>query len=198
METGENTSEEEVPPTYDPSKDGVGLGCALLSASVLVFGGSILCLVGMNRYHVLDFNRLIPLMGLLLFLFTPLWLWLISLNPASSKLGLPKGKEVVVSLSAATGSMITCMALVFLGNGCGDNTVMTRDVVCVGKRQSWGDDISYYARIRVPTNPERIIDLLVTKEEYDAMYDRQIRLTTGRGNLRLEWIRKQELVDKPR
>ncbi len=183
------------PSTYNPEKDGMRLGCALLSAAVLCFGGAILCLVALCRYDVLDFNRLLPFMGAALLGFAALWIWIICTDPASSKLGLPKFGSVVIALSAATGSLITSLAVVLLANGCQDRTMLIHELTSVGKRQSWGDDVSYYARIPAPDRTNRIIDLNVSKEEYD-MLDRNpvIRLTTGEGKLGIEWIRKKELV----
>jgi len=89
--------------------------------------------------------------------------------------------------------------VVLLVNGCGDKSVLTREVLCEDKGHSKGNKISYYARIRVPDNTNRIIDLSLTKEEYDALVPGKsvLSLATGRGNLRMEWIRKKEVVRNP-
>lgn len=185
--------------TYDPTKDGAALGCALMSAVVLVIGGSILCLIGIFLYRILDFNRILPMMGILLVVFLVLWTRLIYMNPASSKLGLTTFKMVGVTIAAAAGSMITCLALVFLGNGCGDKTTLIRDAVCEEKWHSAGNRRTYTAKIRMPGNAGRLIDLSIKKEEYDRIVEGKslMRLTTASGNLHLEWIRKQELVNGP-
>ncbi len=185
--------------TCDPSKDDMRFGCGLMAGVVLCVGGSILCLVEMYVYDLLDFNRLLPLMGILTIVFLVPWIKIIYLAPASTKLGRRGFKVLGSSVAAAFGSMITCIAVVLLVNGCGDKSVLTREVLCEDKGHSKGNKISYYARIRVPDNTNRIIDLSLTKEEYDALVPGKsvLSLATGRGNLRMEWIRKKEVVRNP-
>lgn len=199
MDQESDTSGTDSKSTYDPSKDGMRLGCGLMAGVVLCIGGSILCLVGMNVYDLLDFNRLLPLMGILLIVFLVPWIKIIYLAPGSTKLGRSAFKVLGISVAAAFGSMITCIALVLLANGCGDKTVLTRDVLCEDKGHSGGRHTSYYARIRVPDTTNRMIHLGLTKEEYHAAVPGKsvLHLTTGRGNLRMEWIRKKELVRSP-
>jgi len=93
--------------TCDPSKDDMRFGCGLMAGVVLCVGGSILCLVEMYVYDLLDFNRLLPLMGILTIVFLVPWIKIIYLAPASTKLGRRGFKVLGSSVAAAFGSMIT-------------------------------------------------------------------------------------------
>lgn len=185
--------------TYDPEKDGLRLGCGLMAGFILCVGGSILFLFEVYLYEPLDFSTMWPLMGILLIVFLVLWIKIIYLAPAATKLGRSRSKVLGSSIAAAFGNVITCIAVVLLINGCGDKSVITREVLCSDKGHSNGSKASYYARIRVPDNRNRIVTISLTKEEYAGLVPGKsiILLTTGRGNLHMEWIRKREVLKDP-
>ena len=110
MDQESDSPETDSKSTYDPSKDGMRLGCGLMAGLVLLLGGSILYLVEMYVYAQLDFNRLFPLMGILLIVFLVAWFKIIYVAPDSTKRGVPGFKKVLGgSLAAAFGSVITCI-----------------------------------------------------------------------------------------
>lgn len=182
------------------TKDSTRLFLATILAGLVCFPGTVMCLIGMHKYDVLDFNKLLTLIAATLAVFAALWAWLIL--AATKDLGFRKDARTLIFImivpGAAVGSMATCLGLIFWINGYGDHTVIIRDIGWESKRASRGDNPSYYARIVSPAEPGRTIDLQIGEEKYLALNnERLIRLTTGEGRLHIEWIRKIELADKP-
>lgn len=78
-----------------------------------------------------------------------------------------------------------------------DNSVRTREVVCLGMRASFGSNPVYYVRIRPWGDTDRDVEIDVSRGVFRKIHvGSGLSITTSPGRLGFEWIRNVEAVSE--
>lgn len=86
------------------------------------------------------------------------------------------------------------IAGVLAANGALDRTSHSRVVTCLSRRETLGKQRTYYVRVRPWENSTKEIEVDVPKDVYVKSGEgAALQLTTGKGGLGLEWIRRVEI-----
>jgi hypothetical protein len=106
---------------------------------------------------------------------------------------------LVMNVLGRIGCCIPAVALVFsflmILNCAGDASSETRTVVCLAKRASRGSHPSFYIRTTPWSNSSTTIEVDVPESVFsDNPNGGQFQITTGKGNLGIEWIRGFDAV----
>jgi len=131
-----------------------------------------------------------------------LYLWLLYAIPAFFLVTflIPMFKDlrrfpIVVNVIGRLGLCLPAIALVYsllmIANCAGDDSSETRTVVCLAKRTSRGSHPSYYMRIKPWSDRDRDVEVDVPEWVFiDTPSGAQFQITTGKGKLGIEWIRR--------
>jgi hypothetical protein len=131
-----------------------------------------------------------------------LYLWLLYVVPAFFLLTflIPTFRDLrrfplVINLLGRLGLCIPAIALVFsllmIVNCAGDDSSQTRTVVCLAKRATRGSQPSYYIWTKPWNETERDVEVDVPASVFSGTPSgAQFQMTTGRGKLGIEWIRR--------
>ena len=137
-----------------------------------------------------------------------LYLWLLYAIPAFFLLTflIPMFRDLrrlplVVNLLGRLGLGIPAIALVFsllmIVNCAGDKSSQTKTVACLAKRATGGSHPSYYIRTKPWNETEREVEVDVPEAVFDGTPDgAQFQMTTGKGKLGIEWIRRFDSVKR--
>lgn len=131
-----------------------------------------------------------------------LYLWLLYAIPVFFSLtflipmfGDLRRFPLAFNLLSRVGLCIPAIALVFsilmIVNCAGDISNQTRVVACLAKRATRGNHPSYYIRTKPWNETERDIEVDVPESVYsNTPSGAEFQITTGKGNLGIEWIRR--------
>jgi len=101
---------------------------------------------------------------------------------------------LLINLAGRLGLCIPAIALLFslllMLNCALDRSIQVRTVICLEKRVTHGSGPSYYIRVRPWSGNDRTIEVDVPESLYQEIpVGANFQLTTGRGELGIEWIR---------
>jgi hypothetical protein len=108
---------------------------------------------------------------------------------------------LVINIVGRVGLCIPAVALVFslllLLDCGGDRSSETRTAICLGKRASRGAHTNYYIRIKPWSDSDKEVEVDVPERVFsDTPKGTQLQITTGKGNLGIEWIRRVETLGR--
>jgi hypothetical protein len=108
---------------------------------------------------------------------------------------------IVLNVLGRVGLCIPAIALVFslltIVNCVGDSSSETRTVTCLAKRASRGNHPSYYIRIKPWSDSSRDVEVDVSESVFsDTPEGAQFKITTGKGKLGIEWIRRFDTMKR--
>jgi hypothetical protein len=127
----------------------------------------------------------------------PVFLLISFLLPLRTLAGLkryPLGANIAGRLGFFLPGIFLLVAAVLAVNGALDRTSHSRVVTCLGRRATLGKQKTYYVRVKPWESSAEEVELDVPLDVYsNCVGGAALQLTTGKGSLGLEWIRRVEI-----
>jgi hypothetical protein len=164
-----------------------------LAAWLVFFFGSLLGFLFLGpKYVLLDGGLYVRLLYAI-----PLFLLASLLVPKFKELSrYPLWANIAGRLGFCIPAVALFATVVLVVNCSLDRSANTRVVTCIEKRASRGSNPGYYVRVRPWNNSVREVELDVPEAVYfGASVGTPLQLTTGKGTLGLEWIRRIETYE---
>ncbi|HMF22290.1 MAG TPA: hypothetical protein VKG24_09205 [Pseudolabrys sp.] len=202
------------PFALDPSKPRWPQFVSTIGQCSIIFGGPALGLVTINYYPFLIQGRTIYIGG-----FTSVIFWFFASFAIFGDKSFPRGMPQWLKLKfrAAYGLCMTGLLLGIVGIANAYNTpLISRDVAVVAKHTTRHSDPArrtYYVALRPWPSSQTVVELCASRDVYDrlkvpltaidtpqreldGMPDSDlVRLTVGKGRLKLEWLKQISLPE---